>query len=328
MDIFQIDIENELRLHGVSEIPWTTHEYDGDIVAGGLPSWIKYNPGRLFSICQIESLAGIDSNGLRLNHDWLNNEKLDNKYFKYQKYRNSMYTRPLICFQMDINAMINDFILSMDITINGWFLFGSMVIYDLSSTDGDDLTDIDVVIITDDVPHGTKFSYGLLDIQTMTVDYFNSHNDGSDELILQMLFHRNASIDWKRHTHFYSLGDDLDLDTRFDHSKIRRCISGKSSNSYVKAKKKLIVADDYDKYASMKSLIHSIRLLNLGITVSRTDGESGLSEEDAIAFRGINIIRALYSSLNDDEIVESIENGEIKECYKKLKRAFKHHCSK
>lgn len=328
MNIFHYDIENELRLNGIESTMYGSREYDSEFLAGAVPSHTRYCHGRLFYPCVINSIAYNDGNGIVLNHDWITNDKLDNKYIQYHKYYHSLhYGMPIISFSMNIELMIDDFISSMDLSVNGWFLFGSLVIYDLSSS-SDDLTDIDLVIITNDVPHGTKFSFGLLDIQTMTVDYFNTHNDGSDELIMQVLFNRIQWNGLERHTLFYNFGEDLNLDVPFNNSKIRHCISGKSSNSYVKSKKKLIVPDDYDKYSSMKSLIHSIRLLNLGIAVSRTDGVSGYSDEDGITSHGIELIRSLYSLSSDVEIVECIENGEIKECYKKLKRIFKYHCGK
>lgn len=45
-----------------------------------------------------------------------------------------------------------------------------------------------------------------------------------------------------------------------DKSIVRREVSAKCSNSFVKAKKKLLVEKDFDPYISMKSLWHSIRM--------------------------------------------------------------------
>lgn len=45
-----------------------------------------------------------------------------------------------------------------------------------------------------------------------------------------------------------------------DKSVVRREVSKKCSNSFVKAKKKLLVEKDFDPYVSMKSLWHSIRM--------------------------------------------------------------------
>lgn len=50
----------------------------------------------------------------------------------------------------------------------------------------------------------------------------------------------------------------------YNEQKLRESISRVCSNSYVKAKKKLIVEKDYDFYKSMKSLFHSIRIYEFG----------------------------------------------------------------
>jgi len=51
--------------------------------------------------------------------------------------------------------------------------------------------------------------------------------------------------------------------------KLRQSLSAKSSNSWVKAKKKLIVEKDLDLNIGRKSLFHSIRIINYGIQIAR-----------------------------------------------------------
>ena len=60
-----------------------------------------------------------------------------------------------------------------------------------------------------------------------------------------------------------------------DKPKLRESISAKASNSYVKAKKKLIVQEDYDLLCSIKSLWHSLRILDFGTQLA----ESGKIED-------------------------------------------------
>jgi predicted nucleotidyltransferase len=50
--------------------------------------------------------------------------------------------------------------------------------------------------------------------------------------------------------------------------KLRNSISQKSSNSWVKAKKKFIVEKDYAPYIGQKSAWHSIRMLDFGIQIA------------------------------------------------------------
>lgn len=55
-----------------------------------------------------------------------------------------------------------------------------------------------------------------------------------------------------------------------NHSKLRHAISAKSSNSWVKAKKKLTVEKDYDLDLGRKSLFHSIRIIDFGMQIAKT----------------------------------------------------------
>jgi len=74
---------------------------------------------------------------------------------------------------------------------------------------------------------------------------------------------------------------------------LRRSISEKASNSFVKAKKKLTVEKDFNPYIGKKSLFHSLRIINFGIQIAR-DGR--ISD---------------YSAANNywREIVENPENN-------------------
>lgn len=57
---------------------------------------------------------------------------------------------------------------------------------------------------------------------------------------------------------------------QLNHSKLRHAISAKSSNSWVKAKKKLTVPESYDLDLGRKSLFHSIRIIDFGIQIAKT----------------------------------------------------------
>ena len=56
----------------------------------------------------------------------------------------------------------------------------------------------------------------------------------------------------------------------FNVSRLRSSFSKTASNSYVKAKKKLIVPESYDLECSIKSLWHSLRILAFGATLAKT----------------------------------------------------------
>lgn len=58
----------------------------------------------------------------------------------------------------------------------------------------------------------------------------------------------------------------ISFDFSIDIQKLRHAISQKSSNSYVKAKKKLI---DNEIYIAQKSLYHSLRIIEFGIQLAK-----------------------------------------------------------
>lgn len=51
---------------------------------------------------------------------------------------------------------------------------------------------------------------------------------------------------------------------------LRVAISTIASNSWVKGKKKLVVAGDYDMHLAIKSIFHSLRILDFGIQIANT----------------------------------------------------------
>lgn len=61
--------------------------------------------------------------------------------------------------------------------------------------------------------------------------------------------------------------EDFKLHFELDKAALRNSFSRVVSNSYVKAKKKLVVAEDYDERVARKSLFHSFRILDLGIQI-------------------------------------------------------------
>lgn len=54
-----------------------------------------------------------------------------------------------------------------------------------------------------------------------------------------------------------------------DKGKLRESVSAKCSNSFVKCKKKFIVAESYNAYIGKKSLFHAIRMANFGSQIAR-----------------------------------------------------------
>lgn len=62
---------------------------------------------------------------------------------------------------------------------------------------------------------------------------------------------------------------NMDFKFKVDIEKLRHSISSKSSNSWVKAKKKFEVEKDFNPYIAKKSLFHSLRILMFGIQIAK-----------------------------------------------------------
>lgn len=99
--------------------------------------------------------------------------------------------------------------------------------------------------------------------------------------------------------------------------KVRHSISQKCSNSFVKAKKKLTVEKDYDRYCSMKSLFHSIRMAIFAYQY----GKDGVIKPSSC--------RSLYEEIvkdyeeNDDEAVLQLISTKYKKMHNEKMRLFR-----
>lgn len=66
----------------------------------------------------------------------------------------------------------------------------------------------------------------------------------------------------------YILKEDVQIKFELDISKLRHSLSRKSSNSWVKCKKKLTVEADYDLNIGRKSMFHAFRIIDFGIQIA------------------------------------------------------------
>jgi len=64
--------------------------------------------------------------------------------------------------------------------------------------------------------------------------------------------------------------ENVEFKFKLDLGKLRHSLSAKSSNSWVKAKKKLTVEKDYDVNIGKKSLFHAMRIITFGIQIAMT----------------------------------------------------------
>lgn len=130
----------------------------------------------------------------------------------------------------------------------------------------------------------------------------------------------------------YFINDDLIVkldDTRhqegfvLDKTKLRTSISTITSNSWVKGKKKLIVAGDYDPFLAIKSIFHSLRILDFGIQI----GSVGYIED----FSGMNWVledlKKMSTQYQRDELWNAIDT-KYRSLYNQKSSKFKQLCPK
>lgn len=135
-------------------------------------------------------------------------------------------------------------------TIIGICEFGSSVYGTTTeSSDRDYVVIVDTPTITN-----TQYTSFNLDIHILSVEMYRNMLTECDILALEVHFN-------PKHIKEYRYDIELNPD------KLRRSISSTVSNSWVKAKKKVIL-DGENSYIGYKSLFHSIRILDYGIQIA------------------------------------------------------------
>lgn len=131
------------------------------------------------------------------------------------------------------------------------YLFGSRV-YGTSDSN----SDWDVIMIANNSVESTEIRKGLFNIHVYTPDKFKKDLDWHRINNLECIW----APDWAK------LKEGIKFnDFRVNKNKLRP-LSHISSNSWVKAKKKLTVENDY--YIGVKSLFHSIRIPMFGAQIA------------------------------------------------------------
>jgi len=182
------------------------------------------------------------------------------------------------------------------------YTFGSFV-YGTNThlSDNDMIFITDEKIISDNINHHyyTKNEFQLL---------INQHDIAALECIFSHSIFKTESIQF-----IFNL----------DKWKLRQSISGVSSNSFVKAKKKLIVIADYDKYLGVKSFFHSLRIIDYGIQIAQ--------HSKIINFKSMNWLfddlQKLSCEYDGVELWEKIDT-KYRKLYNKKHSTFKELCPK
>ena len=133
------------------------------------------------------------------------------------------------------------------------YLFGSRV-YGTTTHD----SDWDIVIVANNSVEAIEIKSGDWNIHIFTPDKFQKDLDWHMPKNLECHFAPNWAV----------LKESKKFDFNFDLNKLRHSASHVSSNSWVKAKKKLLVAGEYN--IGIKSLFHSIRIPMFATQIANT----------------------------------------------------------
>lgn len=155
----------------------------------------------------------------------------------------------------EIKEQIQEYI-KMEDNIIALYDYGSIV-YQTNNKNSDH----DVILILKNKEDFKTIDYlnQWLDVNVFSKEEFQNMIHEHEISALECLSLNNENI-WKE-THTWDF--QLHLPT------LRNAISAKSSNSWVKAKKKFIVEKDFNDYIGKKSAWHAIRMLDFGTQIAK-----------------------------------------------------------
>jgi hypothetical protein len=176
--------------------------------------------------------------------------------------------------------------------------------------------DFDFIIVTDRPYFQEQFEKNNVkyEISNYSKEEFLQRLKEHEISVLECLYidHKDKYLD-------NSLRKEIESFT-LDKEKLRESCSQKSSNSYVKAKKKLIVEEDFNLSVSYKSLWHSLRILDFGMQIAKTNRINPESCND------------LYDNVIKDYLMMNNDWSKLHEKYKPIHNSiaseFKQICPK
>lgn len=148
------------------------------------------------------------------------------------------------------------------------YIFGSQV-YGTSNS----ASDIDVIIVANNSVNCLEIKGEKYNIHIYTPQEFQKELDNHNIKMLECLF----APDWAK------IKEDLKFTLTINKRRLRHFISRAVSNSWIKAKKKINVENDYKK--GIKSLFHSLRMVDFGIQISQSGTIIDFSSSNDIWFQ-------------------------------------------
>lgn len=161
------------------------------------------------------------------------------------------------------------------------YLFGSRV-YGTS----DHKSDWDIIMVANNSVESTEISHPLYNIHILTPDKFQADLDWHRMNALECYF----APDWAK------LKETKDFKFQLDKAKLRHATSHISSNSWVKAKKKLEAGEER---VALKSLFHSIRIPMFASQIASNGKITNFEIANFIWKRLTKQEATLYTRLND-----------------------------
>lgn len=189
----------------------------------------------------------------------------------------------------------------------GIFEYGSSV-YGYKAAD-----DLDLIVVSEGSFGKQQISYPDINVDVTVYDQatFEVMVQQHEISVLECLFLP------KKHIHaMHPAMERIINNFKVDKATLRSSISKKSSNSYVKAKKKIIVAADFCVETSIKSMFHSLRIYQFGNQLATTGKITNYRESNGFYMEIIK--KYMDSNVNWDDIHET-----YKPLHNELASAFK-----
>lgn len=146
------------------------------------------------------------------------------------------------------------------------YIFGSRV-YNTNS----DKSDYDIIMVANNSVDCIEIKHPIYNIHIYTPDKFKADLD----------WHRPQNLECIYAPEFAKIQERIKYDIKIDIKKIRHSISHVSSNSWVKAKKKITLLNE-DKNIGLKSLFHSLRIPLFAIQILENGKIINFSEANDI----------------------------------------------
>jgi predicted nucleotidyltransferase len=155
-------------------------------------------------------------------------------------------------------------------------------------------SDYDFIVVANNSVESIEYNFKDINFHIETPDFFQSKLDWNDPKYFECVL-------WD-----YPLLENIPFELKIDEPKFRHSVSHISSNSWVKAKKKIYQGDTY---LGQKSLFHSLRIPMFAIQIMKeqhiSDWEcANMYWEDIKEIKGWDILKKKYQPIRNNIMSE------------------------